>query len=99
MSEWLDLGSGVWASFFVCRHSEGEPAGALIRFGGAEGDPGYDRDDVCVGGINWCADCPGATWTLHSLDPLHVEPSIQTNCHKHVPSHHGWIREGRWISV
>ena len=34
---------------------------------------------------------PGPRWTLHSLDPLHIEPSILCSC-----GHHGWIRGGRW---
>lgn len=34
----------------------------------------------------------GPFWTLHSLDPLHLEPSIHMiNC-----GCHGWIRNGKW---
>lgn len=36
----------------------------------------------------------GPRWTLHSLDPLHLEPSIRCGC-----GHHGWIREGQWVSA
>lgn len=32
-------------------------------------------------------------WTLHSVDPLHVEPSILCT----VCGDHGFIREGRWV--
>lgn len=32
-------------------------------------------------------------WTVHSLDPLHLEPSIlRQEC-----GLHGWIRGGRWV--
>ena len=45
-----------------------------------------DNATVC------CHDeCPGPTWELHSLDPLHVEPSVKTT------SHHGFIRDGKWV--
>lgn len=44
---------------------------------------------------------PGAktAWELHSLDPLHIEPSIQMYDRKtgKVPTFHGWIRDGRWV--
>lgn len=39
-------------------------------------------------------------WTLVSEEPLHLEPSIQTYAYvegEHVPEHHGFIREGRWV--
>lgn len=94
MSDWVDVGSRVFYKTHTCSHRDG-PSGALVRFGGELEDEGYDRDGICVGGISWCPDCSGPTWELRSLDPLHVEPSIQTNCPDH-PKHHGWIRDGRW---
>lgn len=33
-----------------------------------------------------------AVWTLHSREPLHIEPSILCAC-----GDHGWIRNGRWV--
>lgn len=39
---------------------------------------------------------PQVFWTLHSLDPLHIEPSIQTYDTEGKPNHHGWIRNGKW---
>lgn len=36
---------------------------------------------------------PGhATWTLQSLDPLTISPSVRCDC-----GDHGFIREGRWV--
>jgi hypothetical protein len=100
-AQWIDLGSDVWAKFYTCIHKEPEHSGALIRFGGGpEDNDGFDRDNICVGSIRWCAECKGPTWELHSIDPLHVEPSIQTNCRN--PNHgsrHGFIREGKWVEA
>lgn len=38
-------------------------------------------------------------WQLHSLDPLHVEPSVLRKGAKNGTDHdhHGWIRGGRWV--
>lgn len=44
------------------------------------------------------------TWELVSLDPLHIEPSVQMYWYditrpedqRLVPWHHGWIHYGRW---
>lgn len=33
-----------------------------------------------------------AVWQLHSLDPLHIEPSVLCSC-----GDHGFIRDGRWV--
>lgn len=34
--------------------------------------------------------------TVHSIEPLHVEPSLA--CEDGCPSH-GWIRDGRWTDA
>lgn len=40
----------------------------------------------------WAYRPEGAKWQVHSLDPLHVEPSILCrNC-----GNHGFIRNGKW---
>ena len=99
MSGWISVGSDVFYKLYTCSHMENdEPSGALIRFGGTLEDEGYDRDDICVGGISWCLECSGPTWELKALEPFHVEPSILTKCHNH-PEHHGFIRNGRWEST
>lgn len=33
-------------------------------------------------------------WELRSLDPLHLEPSVQCGC----DGQHGWVRGGCWIA-
>lgn len=35
---------------------------------------------------------PGPRWTLVSLDPLTISPSILCGC-----GHHGFVREGAWV--
>lgn len=99
----IDLGGGHWARLF--REGEdlnGQPDGVAMgptagffhvhpSKGGADipegepcagtvtfGDPGYDSTGR-------------AHWQLHSLDPLHVEPSILCSCGRH-----GFVRNGRW---
>jgi hypothetical protein len=58
----------------------------------------------CGGAIKWAGEPSGpydqARWTLHSLEPLHVEPSIkcgtcEAECGDSGMSH-GWIRGDRW---
>lgn len=43
-----------------------------------------------------------AMWDLISLSPLHIEPSVRMyrydpRTRKHVPSLHGFIRNGVWV--
>jgi hypothetical protein len=97
MSHVIDLGHGVTARLLGVNrdavNAEGERiypddvpehVGAIVAF-----------DDACEGVIHWWRRPgeEGPVWQLVSLDPLHVEPSVQ--CHTH-PEHHGWIRDGRW---
>ena len=82
----IDLGHGVIARFTSCT-AHGTRTGAIIEFG-LEDTPGY-----CEGLVTWCGCCEPA-WTLVSLDPLHLDPSVACATH---PEHHGWIRDGRWI--
>jgi hypothetical protein len=97
VSRVVDLGSGVtarlfgvnkdavnWAGERIYPADVPDVVGAIIEFPGG-----------CDGVIHWWA-LPGGDeklWTLHSLDPLHVEPSVQCTVH---PEHHGFIRNGRW---
>lgn len=65
---------------------EKEPAGCLF----AHHKPG---GGWCIGGFQWKPRQPGPLWELHSLEPLHVEPSILC----HTCGEHGFIRDGKWI--
>lgn len=40
-------------------------------------------------------------WELHSLDPLHIEPSVLEPGMKLEADHrhHGWIRDGKWVDA
>jgi hypothetical protein len=46
----------------------------------------------CMGGFDW-ASPDGPNWTLVSMQPFHVEPSI----HCLTCDEHGFIRDGKWI--
>jgi hypothetical protein len=50
---------------------------------------------LCSGVISWDGHDPDKDWSLKSLDPLHVEPSVNCACQ----GLHGWIRDGRWVPV
>jgi hypothetical protein len=83
-----DLGHDV-RIMFTTRSGSDVPTGLV------ESHPGIDGAG-CEGSVTF--DVPeaeglsGPRWTLHSLDPLHIEPSIL--CRR--CGHHGWIRNGRW---
>ena len=49
----------------------------------------------CCGSIRWDAPTTSDSkrWTLHSLEPLHVEPSLLCT----ICGDHGFIRDGKWI--
>lgn len=36
-------------------------------------------------------------WQVHSLEPLHIEPSVLCNPEKGGCGSHGFIRGGRWV--
>jgi hypothetical protein len=85
----IDLGHDVRVHFTTWH--EHDPVGLIVYHPSArDGKP-------CVGSILFdlegvAAAFPNsARWTVHSLDPLHVEPSLLCSC-----GHHGWIRAGRW---
>lgn len=49
-------------------------------------------DEWCIGGFQWRGKT-GPNWTLVSLDPLTVTPSIHClSC-----GDHGFIRGGKWV--
>ncbi len=50
-------------------------------------------ESECVGGFQWKGDS-GPLWTLESMEPLTLSPSIRCGC-----GHHGWIKSGKWIGV
>lgn len=71
-----------------------------------------EHEDGCIGSVTF--DLPGTEniwpaaqrWTLHSLDPISIDPSVlrvgakncaeadHTNCQHH--NHHGFIHNGHW---
>lgn len=51
-----------------------------------------EKDDLCCG---WVPFNGPRAWTVESLDPLTLSPSLLCpRCH-----HHGWIRNGSWVEA
>lgn len=94
MSAPIDLGSGHVAALYA-RYGEGDQVVGLIH--------SHLKPDgrKCSGGsilfdIPTNADFPGhAKWTLVSLDPLHLEPSVLCT----ICGCHGFIRGGKWVEA
>lgn len=85
-----DLGSDVMIVFYTRGDSD-------ERVGFMESHP-TPEGVGCHGSVMFDvpanAEQTGAKWQLISLDPLHIEPSVLCNgC-----GHHGFVRDGRWVS-
>jgi len=76
----IDLGEGVRACYIG---NVDDPPGLIVAH--------MEGDQVCAASMFWRKAPPIAMWTVHSLDPLHLEPSLKCSC-----GHHGFIREGKW---
>lgn len=67
---------------------------------GAEGPTGAlfvhrdkrDPQNWCLGGVEWRSST-GPNWTLVSMQPFHIEPSV----HCLACGDHGFIRDGKWV--
>lgn len=89
----MDLGDGHFARLFV-REDGGEFAG-FFHVHPAAGGNHIPEGEPCAGTVTFdvpaAGDTPGPRWQLHSIRPLHVEPSIQCSCGRH-----GFVRAGKW---
>lgn len=81
----VDLGSGHWARFTV----RGGARVGFFHVHPAAGGGRIPEGEPCAGSVTFAG--PEARWILHSLDPLHVEPSILCSCGRH-----GFVRGGKW---
>jgi hypothetical protein len=103
----IDLGMGFSVVFFSWSPDRAlnpqyedvadvEMAGIIISKDGENiGSCWFDTEDVAA-----IPDRKGPVWQVHSLDPLHIEPSVQMYEYldgEFVPKYHGFIREGRWV--
>jgi hypothetical protein len=86
----IDMGDGHFARIF--RAGEVEKAG-FFHVHPAAGGNHIPVGEPCAGTVTFGepGSSSGVRWTLHSLDPLHVEPSILCSCGRH-----GFVRNGRW---
>lgn len=89
----LDLGGGHYARLYEFR---GVGAAGFFHLHPAGGRNHVPEGEPCAGTVQFDipvnAEQPGAKWTLHSVDPLDVEPSIL--CRR--CGRHGFVRAGRW---
>lgn len=90
-TEWTDLGHGVSISY--TRWGAHDPVGLVERH------PHARTGQECGGGVLFDLDgvreafADRAVWTIESLDPLTIMPSLLCrSC-----GHHGWITAGRWV--
>ena len=78
------IGPDTW----ICKSFRGDEWVGLIEF--------HMHGDKVSGGyipFNGASTTAGDQWNVESLDPLTLSPSIACrNC-----SHHGWIRDGKWV--
>jgi hypothetical protein len=88
-----EIGVNVWIEFYSCREHEG-PCGLVLSFGGPMDDFSADHGTVPFATCSNQAGRP--RWDVVLLDPLTLRPSIQTQGQK---AHHGYITDGRWVSV
>lgn len=77
----LDFGSGVRGDFV--RHRN-KLAGVIVAHMHNDGN-------ICAGSVFWVKIEDRPVWKLESLEPLHLEPSIESDC-----GLHGHIRGGKW---
>lgn len=93
----IDLGFDHKLSWIIRGANDDTRIGAIIDH------PSLKDGSMCSGGIQWAGsewqdanpdkDVSKGRWELHSLEPLHVEPSILCmTC-----GDHGFIREGKWV--
>lgn len=103
MLEPADIGHGVSIETYVWEDS-GPVAGVIVNHPhghcDACGRPEATKPgEKCVGSVIFDTPenrqrMPGhkAFWTVESLEPLTLSPSIRCGC-----GHHGWIQNGKWV--
>lgn len=91
----IDLGGGHFARFFVegndadfVTGGDERPPAGFFHVHPSKGQGHTPEGDPCAGSVTF------GRWQLHSLDPLHVEPSILCSCGRH-----GYVRDGKWVEV
>lgn len=94
----IDLGADHWFTWFS--YSEDHHPEAPEKAGIIEWHLNPDGE-LCGGAVNFWRPPgdKGPTWQVHSLDPLHVEPSVLCSPEKGGCGSHGFIRGGRWVTA
>lgn len=92
----IDLGHEHW---IVLHSRHGGADGVFV--GGTIYHKSPQTGDWCAGGVTF--DVPaaeglgGARWTVHLMDPLHIEPSVLCHGSRDDCGDHGFIRDGQWV--
>ena len=104
MSDLRDIGGGHFIEFVSHKHPDGSTheAAGLLDFHPAKdgvshltGPDALDPSTLWCGGVVfWCEVANRTTWTLESMDPLTLSPSLLCVC-----GDHGFIREGGWVDA
>lgn len=92
----IDIGSGVTIESFTYANDEQD-----LPVGMTESHPGKN-DERCHGSVRFdtpeahaAYSAPGPHWQVESWVPLTISPSILCmSC-----GHHGYIRNGKWVSA
>lgn len=89
MSTEIDLGNGYIGHLIMSDHHPSGYGALSITHPKKDGSPGH-----CGHIATWDgSQPPERTWTLVSLEPLHLEPSLLCR----ICGDHGWVRDGRWV--
>lgn len=90
MSKEIDLGNGYVGYLLECSDAQPHPSG----YAGITIEHPTPTGGQCGHIALWDgSQGPNRTWTLISLDPLHLEPSLLCR----ICGDHGFIRDGKWV--
>lgn len=96
MNSEIDLGHGVKAIFFRSYASKKIIGAILTHPKSPQCTYGaFFENGQCSGAIYWDEVTDRPQWKLKSLNPLHVDPSVQCKC----KAWHGFIHDGKSVPV
>lgn len=91
---WEDIGHGVSIQRFGADEGFEDPPGFVIRHPDMGGRKGSEPGAFCYGTVMYKTAGRPHGWTLESKEPLTVSPSVLCSC-----GHHGFVRDGKWVSA
>jgi hypothetical protein len=109
-----DAGAGHWWTFYVqrpgqlgipavlegTRHvDEQDPSRELVTAGIVDYHRRPDTGEWCGGSVPFLATDGRPTWTVNSLDPLDLDPSLLCAPERGGCGDHGYYKAGHWRPV